>query len=350
MKRDFYKRKHSKYQEKYLKYIQNGCGPKKKATLAGMIFSHGIYIRGGGLCVIPQNITIVTLGAREKPLLTKGKFQGRGDDKYQFLNDHDSRLISMTNKETMNFHNIYNPGSVIENLSLDFRVTFDNNRYSLAGIITRGRISFENLYKNLPSDKKDNTWIDDSLSAHDTNIIEKELLKEQIIENRATYMLSDILKIISDKYNKENCVFLLHTCRSNSTDHISNLLQNLTELIRNIVGDTRESLEDIEDIEDAEGDMGKPFRTTDFNRINSDILIKYDLFQKIEIIKSTYEQFARKFPIPARVETNEEYMRVKTPIHIYEYITGIEQIILSSYRISMEDFKKIDDIFNNIAL
>lgn len=327
-----YKNKYSKYNKK-CNLLMKGMG---KVDIAGMIFAHGGYFHGQGLCVVPKNMKIITMIPRTKSLATAGTFQDSDiGSMYEFLKTHEDRKISIQDQASIEYHNIYGAGSIIENLLLDFRVVFPTGSYSLSGIVSKGTIMFQDLYQQLPLNKDDISWIKQSTEPHhDTSIIDTKTLQEQIKLNNAKYPLSDILNRIASVYHDKECVFLLHACRSYDR---TNLFQSLEPLALDqpaLAGKSSSS-----------DGMGDRFQTKDFLRVPSESFVNYNIFQKLDFIDTEVTKLRDQIPFPNRVKTNPQSEPV---LKKFEKIMVIKFIVNDEYRITMENYKFIDDLFTKL--
>lgn len=286
-----------KYKTKY-NNLFNMIGGTYNYDIHGLIIAHGEYLHGSDLCVIPENISIITFAKREG-IQTMNFSSGIG----KFLCKNEDRPEIMENKKSHGGQ-IYKPLSVIEDLTLDFRIIFDNKKkikeYFYSGIITDKNI------KNWQPEKIKDGWEIDAISANDSSIIDNDILLDQIKNNKATYLLSDILKKIHNAYNNKTCIFILYACRGKDG------YASLTELPEpdTMLKKKKETFERQDSLK--------------FYRIPSDIISEFNIMDKLDYIQQHGD--GDKELIPKIIE--------------------IRNKIETTYKISMKDFTYIKELYD----
>lgn len=263
-------------------------------NIYGLIIAHGEYLHGSDLCVIPENISIMVFTSRTEiqPMNFSKTSVGR------FLCDAEDRKIFMHDKSQLKYKHIYEPLSVIEDLTLDFRIVFDKKQeYFHSGVITD-----KNIDKWETKPIRDG-WENDALSGHDTNIINVDVLKEQI-KTKAQYLLSDILTRIHNTYKDKKCIFILYACRGKDGYNSLTELPVPDTIVKKVV---KKSLERQE--------------STEFYRTSSDILSSFDVMTKLVFI----EQNIQKSNSDGKFDNLNRIQQIRNKIEM-------------TYKISMDDF------------
>jgi hypothetical protein len=287
----------------------------ERPKMYGCISGHGRYNSGNGFCVIPENMTIYTLIKKNTSLMmnTYG-VPNQSEDmlidysmidqtktKFSTLKTHADRAKNLE-KYGNNNYTIYQPGSVIENLTINFNLVFlPHPEYTCSGIITTGSFNDDYFLKNKSEDDFNEEYINDMIGEHhDTDIIDTDKLREKVKNNCARYNLSYILKLINKKFNSHKCEILLIACRTGP---------NETEI----------SGQFFEPICDREQEQ----RTTTveyMSREDSTLFSNKNFFSDLRNIINRYEQFGDLF-INKITTLSKIYARAKNNcrLHMLDY-------------------------------
>lgn len=290
----YYVSKMQKYTLKYYNLINLVGG--ELYNIYGLIIAHGEYLHRSDLCIIPENISIMVFTKRTEiqPMNFSKTSIGH------FLCNEEDRRVFMHDKNKLNYKHIYEPLSIIEDLTLDFRIVFDKKQqYFYSGIITDKNIN------KWEAKQIHDGWENDALSGHDTNIINFDVLKNQI-KTKAQYLLSDVLTRIHNIYEDKKCIFILYACRGKDG------YDSLTELpvpdtvIKKVVKKSTERQD-----------------STDFFRTSSDVLSSFNIMTKLVSIEKNIQN-----------DNNDNNNKIDKLNRIVQIRYKIEK----EYKISMEDF------------
>ena len=226
------------YENKYYSYLKKNvqiggellCGREKQLPenktydICGIISAHAAYSHGNGLIHIPANIDVMTV-------VSRGQVQDDADEisKERYVEYFREGTMKSTNDKCYALYNedfiktytkgVHCGGTYMEELTLNFNVSFENGTFGYSGILVNKDIPMYIKKKSLYST---DTWITKSLEGNETTILNTETLIDKIKNPpyRAEYTLSYILSLISKKYFDKRCLFLLYTCRSRNDTRI----------------------------------------------------------------------------------------------------------------------------------
>jgi hypothetical protein len=234
MSREKYSELYFKYKNKYLNYKKNLKGgreltPEERQLLrqfsnesegrAGIISGHGAQDPQNSLCLVPDNIILRPLSGMGKTL----KLFTLEKDELESLK------ISTERQWISSFPDGYKgsyyfPGSLIPNISINFRHVFESSRrYTYTGVITRTIISSDPM-SNLIDSKSEEEVKRDSLKYHDSKLLPGDIWDKNILLSDLLLILSRNINIYSDSIPKIPKLYLLSFCRSGDETYAAQLI------------------------------------------------------------------------------------------------------------------------------